>query len=239
MRVIDFARAIKAPFEDKDWVTKTLIGFLLALSVIFLPTVYGAQLDYIRRVSKGDETLPGWDDFGNKWVEGFLVFLAGLIYFLPVLVIGVVFLAPPIIALVTGGQEDVFGSLLAGGTCLFILLAVVYSIAVSVLFSAALTHYAMRGGFGSFFDFGGILAKVRGGTGYFTAWLYTIAISIIASFITSVLSSTGVGGILAPAVTYLMAIMTGHVLGQWAALAYAPAPAVTTTYAPPPPAPPM
>ncbi len=104
--------------------------------------------------------------------------------------------------------------------CVFLPLAIVYSVAVSVLFSAAMTNYAMKGTFGALFEFGAILEKVRGGSGYFTAWLFTIVIAFIGGAVTSVLSATGVGGILAPAVTYFTLMASGHVLGQWAANAY-------------------
>lgn len=69
MNSIDLGRAFKAPFMDKEWPMKTLLGFVWALLVVTSPAVYGAQLEYIRRVSGGNEELPEWNDFGNKWVQ--------------------------------------------------------------------------------------------------------------------------------------------------------------------------
>ena len=131
---------------------------------------------------------------------------------------------PALLAVVSGGDSDVLGALLGGSMCVFFMLAIVYSVAVSILFSAAMTNYAMKGTFGSMFAFGEIMAKVRGGTGYFTAWLFTIVICAHRDASpSSVLSATGIGAILYPAVTYFMLMASGHVLGQWAANAYAPA----------------
>ena len=45
MNTIDLGKAFRAPFQDKDWVTKTLLGFLWSLLVVTLPAVYGAQVD--------------------------------------------------------------------------------------------------------------------------------------------------------------------------------------------------
>jgi hypothetical protein len=243
--MIDLGRAFKAPFEDREWFSKTLLGFVWGLLVVTSPAVYGAQLEYIRGVSRGDDDLPSWDDFGKKWADGLLVAIAGMLYFLPVIIIAIAVLIPWMItAIATGDSSNALSGLLAGSACLFIILAIIYSIAVSLFFNAAITHYAIRGNFGAFFEFGEILAKVRGGTGYFTAWFYSLIIGFAASAVASVLAGTMIGGILYPAIAYLAAMMTGHVLGQWASAAYGTAPVQapgTMPGAPRPPAfaPPM
>jgi hypothetical protein len=250
MNQIDLGRALKAFFDDKEWPTKTLLGFLWILLGVTAPAAYGAQLDYVRDVSQNKETLPPWDDFGGKWVQGFQVLLAGFLYFLPVAILGAVVFVPAAITAIVSGERNVFGGLLAGGTCIFALFSVIYVIAVSLFYAAAITNFAMKRNFGAFFEFSTIMEKVRGGTGYFSAWLWLIVISFLGSAVTSVLSATGVGSILAPAVAYFVLMASGHVLGQWAALAYggqpsgtiAPAgvpggypPPAPQAYAPPPP----
>lgn len=220
----DIARAFKAPFQDPEWVNKTLMGFVWTLLVVTSPAVYGAQLEYIRRVSAGNERLPEWDDFGNKWVEGFLVAVAWFIYMLPVTIVGAIFVLPGLISLIASdGGSDAAGAFFFGGMCLFGVVFTIYVLALSVFISAAMTHFAMRRTFGAFFEFGAIATKIRGGSGYFTAWLYTILISVGVSTAASVISGVtgGLGSIVMPAVTYLAAMMTGHVLGQWARVAYA------------------
>ncbi len=62
MDSIDLSRALKAPFQDSEWVKKTLMGWLWMLLGVTAPAVYGAQLDYIKSVSEGREDLPNWDD---------------------------------------------------------------------------------------------------------------------------------------------------------------------------------
>jgi len=218
----DIGRAVKVPFEDASWVSKSLMALLWMMLVVTAPVVYGAQLEYIRRVAAGREDLPDWDDFGTKWVQGFLVGVAGFLYFLPVFVVGAFMIAPGVIAAINDGSSDAAAALLSGGMCIFGLLATVYTVAVSILFSAAMTHYAMSGSFGAFFQFGDIMAKVKGGTGYFGAWLWLIIISTVLSTASSLLSSVtmGIGAIVMPAVSYLAAMMMAHILGQWASIAY-------------------
>ena len=99
-----------------------------------------------------------------------MVFLAGFIYFLPVWVLGIIFLVPTFIA--AGANSDALGAMAGGGLCLFWLIAIVYSIAVAILFYAAMVNYAMNGDFGAFFRFGEIIERVRTQPGYWTAFLY-------------------------------------------------------------------
>ena len=108
-----------------------------------MPAVYGAQVEYISRLSHGDETLPDWSDFGDKRLRGLLIMVAWLIYYLPVVAISVIFFVPIVIASVGTGNSNVAAVFAAGGTCLFMLVAIIYSIAVSIFFYAAVTNYAM------------------------------------------------------------------------------------------------
>jgi len=241
---IDFGRAIKAPFADKGWPGKTALGFLWLLLGITSPAVYGAELEYIVRVANGNEELPEWSDFGNKWVKGFMVSVAGFLYFLPVIILGMIMYVPAILsAIASGGDSNAIGGLFAGGSCLFGLIATVYIVAMSVLFYAAVVHYAVKGNFGAFFEFNEILTHVKDGTGYFAAWLWSLVVGLIVGAAMSVLSATGIGAILYPAAAYLMTMVIGHLFGQWAAKSYgfpgigsaAPAYGAPGGYAPPPP----
>ena len=91
---------------------------------------------------------------------------------------------------------------------------------MSVLFYAAMVHYAVKGNFGAFFQFGEILGHVRDGSGYFVAWMWSLVIGFGVGAVMSVLSATGIGAILYPAAIYLMTMITGHLFGQWAAKSY-------------------
>lgn len=239
MDSIDLSRAVQAPFKDPQWVSKTALGFLWLLIGVTAPAVYGAQVEYIRSVRSGNDQLPEWSDFGRKWVDGLLIAIAAMLYSLPVIILGAIFVVPAVIALIASGDSGDPSAALAvffGGQCVFWIIAMVYVIAMSILFNAAIVHYAERGSFGAFFEFGTIMSKVRGGTGYFMAWLYAFAISAVASTVASaVISLTGgLLGILYPAVGYLVTMMTAHVLGQWAARAYgSPAPAAYAPTTPP------
>lgn len=242
MNSIDFGRAFKAPFEDPDWFKKTLFGLLWGVLVVTSFALMGAMLDYIKSVANGNERLPEWDDFGGKWVRGFMVFLAGLIFFLPVWVLGLIFLVPTL--LVARTNSDILGAVAGGGMCIFWLMAIVYSIAVAIYFYSAMVNYAMTGEFGAFFKFGENFERVRTRPGYWTAFLIAIVASFAAGMIGSLLGAIPVvGWLLSFGLTYLAYMVGAHGFGQWTAIAYGlPGPGGVTGYpplqpgyAPPPP----
>lgn len=221
--MIDLARALKAPFDDADWISKTLLSLVWGmLGIFFFPLLAvftGLEIEYLRRVSRGDERVPDWSGFGRKWLEGLTVWAAGVLYFLPVLALAGVLVVPAIIAAAADGL-DISGVVVAGNSCLFLLLATIYSLIVSILFQAAVANYAVRERFSALFDVAEIVRLVRGGTGYWTAWLYGILIGFGMSAVTSILGGTVIGAMLYPAAVYLGTLMTAHVLGQWARVAF-------------------
>jgi len=220
---IDLGRAVKTPFADKDWLTKSALAILWTFLIVTIPALLGAQIEYIKRTAEGREDLPDWSEFGDKWVKGFLAAVAGFIYFLPVVIIAIVVFVPFTVSYATGSEPN--EGMLVGTALLFGLLAFVYMLVVTLFFYAALTHYALTGRFGAFFEFGQIAARIRTG-GYFTAWLFAWVVSLVSSAVTGALTATWVGGILAPAVSFLAMMMTAHLLGQWAAKSYGVARAV-------------
>ena len=252
MNSFDFGRAFKAPFDDPDWVKKTLFGWLWGVLIVTSPAVTGAMLDYIKSVAHGNERLPEWDNFGDKWVRGFMVYVAAFIYFLPVWVLGAIFLVPVVLA--GSSNSNALGALASGGLCLFGLVAIVYSLAVAVIFYAAVVNYAITGEFAAFFRFGDHIARIRANAGYWSAFGAAIVASFAAGIVAGVIPI--VGTILSFALSYLAYMVAGHAFGQWAAgsynlpglaaagiaVGYPPAPTPGTygppappAYAPPPP----
>ena len=217
MNTIDLGRAVRAPFADPAWVNKTLLGLVWTLLVVTAPAVLGAQVEYIRRCAVGNEELPDWNDFGDKWVTGLLVAAAGFIYFLPVVVAAIAVLLPVSVVAVAGDERAIPFSVLVVG--LVAAGAMIYALAVTIFFYAALTHYALTRRFGAFFEFGEIATRIRAGN-YFSAWFFAWVISIVAGIASSALTGTWVLSLITPAISYLAAMMTGHVLGQYAWQAY-------------------
>lgn len=154
---LDLGRAFAYVFDDRSWVSKVLIGGLLSITVVMLPSMFGYLIDLARRVRDGAETpLPEWgEDFGGRWLRGFSVvvifFIWGLIVMIPFLCISI---ASGAVAM--GGQSDganAAASLgVAAAYCIMIPLALLLSLAQP----AILVHYINRGTFSSGFEVGAI-----------------------------------------------------------------------------------
>lgn len=223
MESIDLSRAFKVPFQDKDWLKKSALAIVWYFLVVTTPVFLGASLDYIKRVSQGDETLPDWSEFGDKWVKGLLAYLALMIFMLPPWLLIIIIAIPAAIGSSAGGNEDVIATLAVGGICIWYVFILIYSVAVYLYFYAALVNYAMKGNFGAFFEFREIWARMKSGTGYWMALLYSLVVGLALEAAIFVLMMTVIGYIAVPAVMYLGLMGISHLLGQWARKAYAPA----------------
>lgn len=135
---LDIGKAFTFVTEDPKWVTKILIGGGLILAGIVtlvgwlftFPVVGGYMIMTTRNVINGNpQPLPEWDDFGNKWIEGFKGWVVTLVYSLPAIVISLVFSLPNIFLSSSGND----GAIAAGsalsilGSCInFILLSLIH-----------------------------------------------------------------------------------------------------------------
>jgi len=195
---MDYGKSIKFPLDDPSWVTKVIIGIVIG----FIPIVNFAQqgygLEIIRRVARGEEEeLPAWDNFGSYIVQGLAVSVAVFIYSLPAMVLMGLFVL----------VLDSIGAL----SVLFILLFVVYMVALALLVPAAMTHYALEGYWTAMFDVSWIIGYVSRNLGNYIALLVvTLVFGAVAGLIGSIII---VGAIV---VAFWVILMLGHLLGQLA-----------------------
>ena len=223
---MNLEKAIKYPFEDKQWASKIGMGALISIVPILNFAWLGYIIELMRRVMKGDSLpMPGWDDLGKKFMDGLILFLAGLVYALPIiLLIGVplaMMVVPAILAGNNSSQSMANTLATAGGVvalCLTCVLAL-YGLALSVVFPAVYVQDAHKGTFASCFAFKDIFALIKKNAGtYFTAWGVYLGISIGASLAAGI-----IGGLLGwiPCLGQLIAVVVGLAAGIYAMLVYA------------------
>ena len=82
--MIDFeniSQALNFPFEEQDWVRKTLIGSLIAIgSLLVIPAPL--LLGYLLRVMRQD-SMPAFDNFLDMYIEGLKALLVATLYMIP------------------------------------------------------------------------------------------------------------------------------------------------------------
>jgi hypothetical protein len=194
---MDIGKAITFPSDDEKWFTKLIIGALVAAIPIVNFAWMGYMVDILRNVMAGyAKPLPEWDDFGQKFIEGLLLWLATIIYGIPVFIFGCIS-----VGLIVGSGvavdslefQDAAGVLFSGigivSICMMLLI-LLYSLLVSFYFPAVAINFARKGNFGSCFEFGEIFGIVSTNLGkYITAWLVAIVAFVILNFVVGLVAS--------------------------------------------------
>jgi len=139
--------------------------------------------------------------------KGLMVFLAALIYALPILILSLLNIAFTAIAI--SQEEGALASM--AGLCagLMSCLMAIYGLALSLWLYGPITFYAFSGNFSSMFKFGEIFRYISANLGnYFLAWILSLVASFVASF---GMILCGIGVILTGFWAYLV---WAHLFGQ-------------------------
>jgi hypothetical protein len=226
---MDIGKSFSYPFEDEEWFTKFLLGAVVSAVPILNFAWTGYTVDILKNVIDGvSKPLPEWSDFGDKFVKGFLIWVAGLIYSLPAIIIACLPLGLWIIPVTAESSNtstaDTLAAVFTGVGIIFVCLLILYLLAFSFYFPAAYINFARKGTFGSCFEIGEIIKIVSQNTNkYLTAWLVSIVGAILVGIVLSILGSIMafifcIGWIItwvvsALASVYLFAIFS-HLFGQ-------------------------
>jgi hypothetical protein len=159
---MDYGKAIKFTFEDKNWIGIILIGGALGLfSLTFFWTIiipilvgalfYGYMMQLIRDVRQNpDAGLPDWTDWGKKLGDGLKLLIVQFIWAIPIFIL----LTPMLfLGILLGAYPDsetlailfsitsmmtIFLTLIYGIFLIFLLPAITINLAVKERFAAGL-----------------------------------------------------------------------------------------------------
>ena len=179
---MEFGKAFVYQFEDQEWLKKLGIGALLLLIPLLGQLwIAGWSLEITKRVIRRDpQPLADWDDFGGYLVRGFLVFIIGFVYALPIILVSacVSVLFPSAFDL--SASNEVATSAWIVVACVNCVI-VLYSILLALFIPAALGNFAVKEQFGAAFRFGEVWGLVRAAPGaYILVFLGTILTGFIA-----------------------------------------------------------
>lgn len=242
---MEIGRSFTFPFQDKSWFSKLLIAAVISLVPILNFALVGWMVEIVRRVmSHNTEELPGWDDFGKKWMAGLYYAIAGFIYALPVMlvacVMGGVFGGIAAAANNSSAQDTVNALMAGSGVVVFCVscLMILYGLVLSVLMPGLMVHYAKEESFGSLFKLGVVYGKVRENAGtFFMAWIVALIFGFVAG-----LALGGAGTILSviPCIGWIAALIISmlatpyiagvyaHLFGQYGDKAYSTPASIST-----------
>lgn len=178
----DFARPFAFVFEDPRWVTKVLVGglfFFLAFLLIGFFFLMGYMARLARNVIAGMlHPLPEWDDLGEYFVEGFQLCLIGLVYMLPLLILGLGFVVPAALVdhIDNEGLRNVGGCVMGSAWCVLVPL----SLAITFFVPGAMLRAVVERRMGAAFEFAAIWQFIRANIGNY---LLAIVIYLVARFV--------------------------------------------------------
>jgi hypothetical protein len=212
---MDIGKAFTFVFDDESWIVKLLIAAAIVLggvllSILVIPAILafavlaGYGVEITRRVIHGrSPALPAWDNWGALLSDGLKVWIIGLVYALPIILISVC-LGIPTGILAEEAQElsSIFSALMS---CLNFL----WSIPMGLLLPAAIAFFVAEDELGAAFRFGEIFTFLRDN---FSTYLIVLVMGWVASFIGGLgVIACGLGWLItAPYAGWL----TSHLYGQ-------------------------
>jgi hypothetical protein len=212
---MDIGKAFGFVFEDENWIVKLLIAAaILAVGILFswlllIPLIVAVALlggygvEITRRVIRGlAPALPEWDDWGALLVDGIKVWVIGIVYALPAIILSA---CVGIMAAIAGEDSGAGVAISLCGSFFGFL----WAIAMSLLMPAAIAFFAAEDDLGAAFRFGDVFALVRDNI---ATYLVTFVMSWVASLVGGLGSLVcGVGWLFtAP----YGAFVTSHLYGQ-------------------------
>jgi hypothetical protein len=218
---MDIGKAFTYIFDDQEWLMKVGIAALVTLiPIIGTLAVLGWMLEITRRVIQNQTpVLPAWDNFGGYLSRGFMAFVIGFIYALPVVVISACMQG----ALVPlyNQNNDAMNLAASGLTLVLGCLSVIYGILLGLVLPAAFARYADTGVVADAFKFTEVFKLVRAAP---SAYLLVLIGSLLASVAASLGFIACFIGILFTSA--LAMAVNGHLYGQAYNVARGAAPAM-------------
>lgn len=192
---MDFAKSFTYVFEDSDWVSKVVTGTLLMLgSFLIIPIFFttGYAIEVTQNIIRQEEViLPRWDDWGEKFRKGWTIFLIGLTYALPIIIVFSIGIAVLILAGVTASSSEDLGAVLGViGIVAFVIgmiLVVCYGLFLTLIWPAVLIQYATTEEYASAFRFKEMYEFIKKDIGSYilvilVPWGLSLVISLASQF---------------------------------------------------------
>ena len=183
----DFLRPFTFVFDDPRWIAKILLGGVFALASIFLVGIffiYGYLARLVRNVINGVQyPMPEWDDLGDYFSEGVKLFVVGLIYAIPIMLVVCLAVIPAAILSANGSDNETLRQL--GGmsaSCVWCLMFPI-SVAMALWLPAALLAVVVTGEFSEAFQFKKIWNYIKANLGnYLLAFVVWLVARFAAGF---------------------------------------------------------
>jgi hypothetical protein len=184
----DFVKPFAYVFEDPRWLTKILIGGLFYLAGFMLIGwffILGYVAQTMRNVILGQpRPLPEWDNLGDYFGEGAMLFAVGFVWMLPIFALVGMIIVPAIAsgALQNHGSAgaEALSAMTAGITGVLSCLMVPVGLAITVFLPASFLFVVVERRFGAAFELGRIWTFIRNNL---ANYLLAVVVYLVARFL--------------------------------------------------------
>jgi hypothetical protein len=153
---MDYGKMVGDSFEfAKDGlVGKWVNWLLLIISCIIFPLILG----YMMRVFRGAPKAPELNEWGNMFIDGIKLFIVGLIYAIPLIIVAIVVFGMAILtgvfsqtAMGEGNPAAIMGFIMTSmfGAIILAILAII----IGLILATAVVRFARKDQFGEAFNF--------------------------------------------------------------------------------------
>ncbi|HMN12554.1 MAG TPA: DUF4013 domain-containing protein [Bellilinea sp.] len=184
---MDLGKAFSFPFDDQDWFRKIGIVSLLQLIPIFGQLILtGWTLQTSKNVIDGvEKPLPDMD-LGRDIITGLKAFVVGIVYFLPVILLGILLAIGYIPLYSVETEQDITPILGLWATALGICIGsaiFLYSIFMTLVLPAAYTNMMVKGNLSAAFELRAVWGHIKRNPGaYILVFLGVLLVGFLASF---------------------------------------------------------
>ncbi len=190
-------------YPSSNWTKVIILGIILIVSILIIPVFLA--IGYLFRIIKatlaGINELPDFDDLGNMFVDGLKVFVVGLVYAIPLIIIGFI-----LSAMLGVGQNTALnaGTITGFNVFSFVAVYIIYlivGIIIGLIEFMAIANMALYDGdLGAAFKFNEIRDRIsKIGWGKYIIWyIVMILIELVAAFISGLTLVIFVGIVLVP-----------------------------------------
>lgn len=199
---MDYLTALKRPFTN--W-KNFGIGALLSIVPIVNIITFGYIYEIISLTLKNKYSMPDWTNLKQLFINGFLLLIIIIIYFLPLIVISVILTIPVFTGTTYASQLGAFGTQVFTIILLFGLLG--------YFIPPLLINFVQKGKFSGAFDFSKLRITFTGK--YLSAWLVASLITVVISSILNLISRfLAIEYILNPITSFITMIIGFTILTQ-------------------------
>lgn len=167
-------------YAKEGLVGKWVKWILLIISCIIFPLILG----YMVRIFRGASPSPELENWGAMFIDGIKLFIVGLIYAIPILILEFLALGTALASVMMTGNAAVMTTGLAGAGVIFILFVIV-AIVIGLIIATAYVRFARTDRMGEAFNFNAIFAHI-GRIGWITYIIALIIMGIIVGIIETI-----------------------------------------------------